>query len=309
MNIDHSLHCLVDEDFQLRLSQDTIKVLTNVETDQQWTVINNIPKVIQAYHVMGTVMFIILTVEGQLLIINIDHPEGKIMELPIVIKRIHLWINIKIRDELLMMTHDDKLYRISVDDIHCVTGYIDPILISDDVTAILTRHNDYITWITDNDNDDDILHVWNGINTFDVKIPFQLDHIVGEFLISNDNTIYKIDCDYSKYRNGALTEISFTKIFKTDYNVKHIGFYPDPHYDIITIDEDGQAYQYDYHSNRRMIQYDTIKRFIRDCHNQYYAEDKNGGVLSHGYLRNVVTGFKILDVDEYYRLRIKSAMG
>ena len=307
MNVEYHSSCVIDDNFQLHVTKYVAVNVFDLTINDDWIKIEGLPDLIQVFMISwwGTYLFA-LTAEGRLLVIGKNHPKGIIVTIDSInhIKCIHIW-RFKCEDTLILIGHDNNIYRhqaVLIIEKLIEPGYVVvPQLLSCEIESmILCHYPSDLIWLNRNGT----IAIYDGANVVNVNLPYQPLIITGMLLVDEDHTIHRVTYESDR--------IQLTKIIQVDYEIVDIAVCPDPQYilynHISTIDEDGQHRRYN--SDGRLLRNDNRRaiRFVRFM-NVYPTvieveyEDGYIHLTNHS-----IQDFKLLNLDEYYKTRIKSAM-
>lgn len=325
MNIQYSRHCVIDDNLQLHVSSNIATETFDIISTTEWVKINNLPDLLQVFYGQSyrPRYLIALTIDGQLLMINHNHPSGLLIEVELSdpIKYIHDRIVCKSHSIILI---DDKyqiyncpiphlLKKISEPDyvmIPQLLGSLSPSL------PIIGNGYLFLAWFNDG-----TISLFNDGDVRTSPSPYQPVMIDGDRLIIDDhNDVYLIQYRYD--RNDTFTGCEFIKLFHANESVIDVAFYPGQHISTIddggirrqycrineiirsnNVDENGQLRRF-YHSEP-IIDNERINRFI-NFYDMTLIELEDGEVTSPNLPK---MEFKLLDLEEYYQPKIKSALG
>ena len=282
MRPNHSIRCVVDDNYQLWVSEIIARSIFRIDHPARWMRIDNFPEIIQVYDVFikSKRYIIALTKIGQLLVVSQDYPKSTIIELSTTsIKYIHSW------GDLIIIDNDHRIYRCPIERL-IVNGIRSPILLGDCATSIASYHGEYLLWL-------DELGMIRSLDWYDHKTrmedsPCHPKRLIGQFMIDVDNNVYSI-----RVRCG---KIIFTKLFNVPYSIKDIAY---NRKNVMIIDDDGCCRTYCQDDWGKVISYDSeIKRFIIDaCWDIMCVEDRDGEV---GIPEYYIDQFKLLNLEEHY---------
>lgn len=300
MNISHSINCMISDQFRLWVDRGTAKQLFDIVTTVGWIEIDHLPPIIQVYNFYPTVRIhclIALTVAGQLLIIDRMNPNGVLINCSVKsIMYIDSW-KLSNSDTILMIIDDmNRIYIHSIPSlIEGRNRLISPELLGKNVTSIAYLNSKCMLWISES-------HIfrYNGTIVTKLETSFEPYRLIDKLLIDTDNRIYRIDTG---------NDIHFVKILRADYEVRDMINYPGYH-DLSIIDDEGYNHVYrgilgnNFTSSKR--EKTKIKRFIHIHEYMPSIIMKSGETFSYDNepLENL---FQLIDLDEHYRKRIKSA--
>ena len=311
MNVSCSFDCMVSDEFQLWVHPMIARWTLGLEdTVDEWTKID-IPPITQAIDTIGAgnidqQCVIIVTVDGRLLILNRKYPNGNFINCPFKIKYIARWtyINDPMLKILMIIDHDNRLYNISLTSlIECSQHShptINPVLLSDDAISVTHLRGSYSLWLSSLSDD---ISVTNGINTYILIIIDRPSRLIDRLLITDENWIYRVNGG-----RGCIPKL--IRLFKVDYEIVDIVHNNDPDYNqVLILDDNGIVRIYDCCGNKiRGIT--NVNRFIVPyCYSPMIELNDNRLVSDRNLTASYGGPFKLLNLEEYYRLRIKSAMG
>ena len=319
MNIRYSWCCRVDKNFQLWLHQSTIRRhrYLNINSTTLWTKINNLPEVLQVQavnddngpHLIG------ITIHGELLLINKDHPKGKIITLDQSIEFIK-YIDVRLYSKyeiVILIDSHHNVYQYSIANPSLSR------LLATNIKSISGYPNDLI-WV----GHDGVISVYDGQQLCVLETSCKVILLMNGYLVSDDYTIYKWKISNYLDNGIIIRSLLMTEVFKVDYIVRQVATYPNPMF-ITVIDDDGDNYSYrdengdqvDYshrNENNDRVDYNyqpynlsnNIKRFIT-TNSHLDAELRNGRMSSE--LLSEDSLFRLINLEEYYGSRIKVVMG
>lgn len=247
MNTSHSSNCIVSDQFQLWIKHYLAKQLFDIDTITDiWVMINNLPPIIQVYNFYPTIdihSLIALTVSGQLLIIDSNHPNGTLINCSVKsIKYIDIWeIDRNNSQSILMII--DEMNRIYTHDIQSLiegrNQLISPKLLGKNVTSLAYIDTKCGLWLCESEDNTyrSCIFGYDGTRVTKIETPCEPYRLIDQFLIDVHNSVYKINI------NRIESSIHFNKILHIDYEVRSMINHPNYH-DLSIIDDEGLIHIY-----------------------------------------------------------------
>lgn len=264
MNCQHSRCCLIDDEFNLRVTGRCSKIF-NLPNDDKWHKIDNLPPLLQVVEVIeGSLVTLIRT--GQLLYIDKNKRMLRDYNSISLIKYIDYW---SIRKTLLVIVDSrHRLYILDTRDI--LNDKIQPTLLSENVDAISWSISNGL-WLSESS-----IFAYNQCRI----LPYEMNGIriirlIDRYAIDEDNNIYNID----------ILDRRLVKIRQVDYEIKDISY---KDWKMIILDYENQLHTYP----RDTVRSTNINRFIhfhayRDCIE--YIDGTTNGLIP--------IPFKLLNLD------------
>lgn len=263
--------------------------------------IEDIPEVLQVQDINNQCL-LALTINNELLIKNQHYPEGKLIELDQSIRFVRYvdtyhYLNHGI---LILIDQDYNLHSYSTKELDGIEPLLSLQLLDTMITSI-SSHGSYTLWLKK-----DTVTVYDGVEAVVLEAPCSMRMAMGNYLISDDNTIYSwsVGFTHSGVRETKVELILITKlILKANYTIKQVATYPNNN--LTTIDIDGEVRIYS-DSRLSTIRRDDIHRFI--IVNGYtHAELEDGRIDIERYRDD--NWLRLLNLDERYGARVKSSVG
>lgn len=308
--------CVIEDNFQLHVSKDLAKKIFGIDGDHYWNQIDGLPDLLQVVEVeLWHHHLIALTTDHQLLLINSYNQRGVLFNLQLEsVRSIAIWELGFVRC-LVVIDNDDNAYYyhftmkmmmspqlIGVDISSQLIDRPSLQLLDKNVKSMITcQYSQHLIWLNHNGS----ISFCSNRRIVTIDISQQLTFAIEGLLVDDNNIIYRLDYEYNDKNNWPVN-MELIKLFQVDYKVKDVAFYPD--YDhISTIDDNGQLHQYTHNSQLVRVDDRRVTRFIRLVNvapSIIEVELEDGRVP---FAKNPIEDFKLINLEEYYRLRPRSA--